>query len=151
MSVPASSGVAFQPKAFMLAFILRRLFQSLIVMLSVALIAFAMFRFVGDPVNQIVSLDTPAEQVRQIRRSLGLDDPFLVQFAPLHLQRGAARIRRVLSVPPAGDLAAGRARPGDAGTRLLLGAVLARRRHSHGRLHRAEARQCWPSCSRRSR
>jgi peptide/nickel transport system permease protein len=65
----------------MLAFILRRLAQSLIVMLSVALIAFAMFRFVGDPVNQLVSLDTPAEQVRQIRLSLGLDDPFLLQFA----------------------------------------------------------------------
>ena len=64
----------------MLAFILRRLFQSLIVMLSVALIAFAMFRFVGDPVNQIVSIDTPQAQVAEIRRSLGLDDAFLVQF-----------------------------------------------------------------------
>lgn len=64
----------------MLAFILRRLFQSLIVMLSVALIAFAMFRFVGDPVNQIVSIDTPQAQVAEIRRLLGLDDPFLVQF-----------------------------------------------------------------------
>ena len=51
----------------MLAFILRRLFQSLLVMLAVALIAFAMFRFVGDPVNQLVSLDTPQEQVAQIR------------------------------------------------------------------------------------
>lgn len=65
----------------MLAFILRRLFQSLVVMLAVALIAFAMFRFVGDPVNQIVSLDTPQEQVAQIRKSLGLDEPVVVQFA----------------------------------------------------------------------
>ncbi|WP_332684458.1 ABC transporter permease [Bosea sp. (in: a-proteobacteria)] len=65
----------------MLAFILRRLFQSLLVMLAVALIAFAMFRFVGDPVNQLVSLDTPQDQVAQIRKSLGLDDPFVVQFA----------------------------------------------------------------------
>ncbi len=64
----------------MLAFILRRLMQSVLVLLSVALIAFAMFRFVGDPVNQLVSLDTPAEQVRQIRESLGLDDPVIVQF-----------------------------------------------------------------------
>ncbi|MEN5083288.1 ABC transporter permease [Bosea sp. TWI1241] len=64
----------------MLAFILRRLVQSLIVMLTVALIAFAMFRFVGDPVNQLVSLDTPQEQVEAIRRSLGLDDPVIVQF-----------------------------------------------------------------------
>ena len=64
----------------MLAFILRRLLQSALVLLSVALIAFAMFRFVGDPVNQLVSLDTPADQVRLIRESLGLDDPVLVQF-----------------------------------------------------------------------
>jgi peptide/nickel transport system permease protein len=64
----------------MLAFILRRLLQSLAVMLTVALLAFTMFRFVGDPVNQIVSLDTPADQVAQIRASLGLDDPVIVQF-----------------------------------------------------------------------
>lgn len=64
----------------MFAFILRRLFQSLLVMLAVALIAFTMFRFVGDPVNQLVSLDTPAAQVAEIRRSLGLDDPVVVQF-----------------------------------------------------------------------
>lgn len=65
----------------MLAFILRRLFQSLLVLLAVAFIAFAMFRFAGDPVNQLVSLDTPAEQVAQVRASLGLDDPVLVQLA----------------------------------------------------------------------
>ena len=65
----------------MLAFILRRLFQSLIVMLAVALIAFTMFRFVGDPVNQMVGVDTPQEQVAQLRETLGLDDPVIVQFA----------------------------------------------------------------------
>lgn len=64
----------------MLAFILRRLAQSIAVLLTVAIIAFAMFRFVGDPVNQIVSLDTPAEQVAQIRKDLGLDQPVYVQF-----------------------------------------------------------------------
>jgi peptide/nickel transport system permease protein len=65
----------------MLAFVLRRLFQSLIVMLAVALIAFAMFRFVGDPVNQMVGVDTPQEQVAQLRQTLGLDEPVVVQFA----------------------------------------------------------------------
>lgn len=34
----------------MIAFILRRLFQAVIVMISVALIAFMLFQFVGDPV-----------------------------------------------------------------------------------------------------
>ena len=39
----------------MLAFTLRRAFQAIGVMLAVGLIAFSMFRFAGDPVNQIVS------------------------------------------------------------------------------------------------
>ena len=63
----------------MLAFILRRLMQSVLVLVVVVLLAFTMFRFVGDPVNQIVSLDTPAEQVAEVRKSLGLDDPVPVQ------------------------------------------------------------------------
>ena len=65
----------------MLAFILRRLMQSILVLVVVVLLAFTMFRFVGDPVNQIVSLDTPAEQVAAVRKSLGLDDPVPVQIA----------------------------------------------------------------------
>jgi peptide/nickel transport system permease protein len=65
----------------MLAFIVRRAFQAIGVLFAVGLIAFAMFRFAGDPVNQIVSMDTPAAEREQIRRSLGLDDPVPVQFA----------------------------------------------------------------------
>ena len=65
----------------MLAFILRRVVQSILVLVVVVLLAFTMFRFVGDPVNQIVSLDTPAEQVAAVRKSLGLDDPVPVQIA----------------------------------------------------------------------
>src|SRR5690606_16003485 len=65
----------------MLAFIIRRLVQSIGVLLAVAFIAFAMFRFVGDPVNQIVSVEASAEERAQIRESLGLNDPFVVQFA----------------------------------------------------------------------
>lgn len=65
----------------MIAFIIRRLLQSVAVMVAVGLIAFAMFRFVGDPVNQIVSIDTPREQRDLVRRDLGLDQPFPIQFA----------------------------------------------------------------------
>ncbi|MGN1290274.1 MAG: ABC transporter permease [Bradyrhizobium sp.] len=64
----------------MLAFTLRRLLQAIGVMLAVGVIAFAMFRFAGDPVNQMVSIDTSAAQRAEIRHSLGLDDPVLVQF-----------------------------------------------------------------------
>ncbi|HEY8334510.1 MAG TPA: ABC transporter permease [Tardiphaga sp.] len=64
----------------MLAFILRRALQSVGVMIAVGIISFSMFRFAGDPVNQIVSIDTPYEQRLQIRKSLGLDDPVPLQF-----------------------------------------------------------------------
>jgi peptide/nickel transport system permease protein len=64
----------------MLVFVIRRLLQSLVVMFAVGLLSFAMFRFVGDPVNQLVGVDTPPEQRAALRQALGLDDPFLVQF-----------------------------------------------------------------------
>ena len=65
----------------MLAFTLRRALQAIGVMIAVGIISFAMFRFAGDPVSQIVSIDTSAAERASIRQSLGLDDPVLVQFA----------------------------------------------------------------------
>lgn len=64
----------------MLAFAIRRLVQAIGVMLVVALISFVMFRFVGDPINQLVGVDTSPEQREQLREDLGLNDPFIVQF-----------------------------------------------------------------------
>src|SRR3974390_1597498 len=65
----------------MLAFTLRRAIQAIGVMLAVGIIAFSMFRFAGDPVNQMVAIDTSAAERAAIRQSLGLDDPIPVQFA----------------------------------------------------------------------
>src|ERR1700709_2157789 len=65
----------------MVAFAVRRAIQAIGVMFAVGIIAFSMFRFAGDPVNQMVALDTPDEQRVEIRKSLGLDDPVPVQFA----------------------------------------------------------------------
>jgi peptide/nickel transport system permease protein len=64
----------------MIAFIIRRALQAIGVLFAVGIIAFAMFRFAGDPVNQIVSIDTPAAEREQVRRALGLDDPVPIQF-----------------------------------------------------------------------
>ena len=50
------------------------------VMAVVALIAFTLFRFVGDPVNQMVGIETSAEERAQLRESLGLNDSVLIQF-----------------------------------------------------------------------
>jgi peptide/nickel transport system permease protein len=64
----------------MFAFILRRLAQALIVMLVVAFIAFMLFQFVGDPVTSLLGQDATQDQREQLRRDLGIDQPFPVQF-----------------------------------------------------------------------
>lgn len=65
----------------MLAFLIRRIFQAVIVMLTVAFISFSLFRFVGDPVSTMVGQDATLEDRAAMARQLGLDQPFPVQFA----------------------------------------------------------------------
>jgi peptide/nickel transport system permease protein len=64
----------------MLAFILRRVLQSALVMAVVAFIAFGLFNFTGDPVQFMVGQDTTLEERARLRAELGLDRPFYVQF-----------------------------------------------------------------------
>jgi peptide/nickel transport system permease protein len=64
----------------MLAFIVRRLLQATAVMAVVALIAFSLFRYVGDPVLTMLGQDATPEQRVELTKSLGLDEPFYVQF-----------------------------------------------------------------------
>jgi peptide/nickel transport system permease protein len=64
----------------MLAFILRRIAQAVLVMLAVGLIAFSLFRFVGDPVLFMLGQDATPEQRIEVTRALGLDQPFHVQY-----------------------------------------------------------------------
>src|SRR5215216_6168841 len=64
----------------MLAFAIRRLIEAAFVMLTVAALAFVLFRFVGDPVNQLVGQDTSLEDRLKLRAQLGLDDPIALQF-----------------------------------------------------------------------
>lgn len=65
----------------MLAFVVRRIAQAAMVMLVVAFIAFALFQYVGDPVLSMLGQDATPEQRAELRRDLGLDDPFYLQFA----------------------------------------------------------------------
>ena len=64
----------------MFAYIVRRALQSVLVMASVAFVAFALFQYMGDPVNQMVAQDATLEQRNALRAVLGLDRPFYVQF-----------------------------------------------------------------------
>ena len=65
----------------MIAFILRRVFQSVIVLLVVGLVAFSMFRFVGDPIDNMLGQERTQADVERLRDTLGLNDPFPVQYA----------------------------------------------------------------------
>jgi len=64
----------------MIAMLIRRLIQSFIVMLAVAFIAFSLFRFVGDPVNNMVGQEASSQDRAEVRERLGLNDPFPIQF-----------------------------------------------------------------------
>ncbi len=65
----------------MLAFVVSRVLQSIVVMLTVALIAFTLFRFVGDPISNMVGQETTLEERVALKERLGLNDPVPVQFA----------------------------------------------------------------------
>lgn len=66
----------------MAGYMLRRLFQSALILFGVAFITFLLlFVLPADPVRQIAGRSATAETVENIRQQLGLDQPFFVQFA----------------------------------------------------------------------
>lgn len=65
----------------MFAFIIRRLLQAAAVMVTVALLAFVLFQYVGDPVTIMLGQDATDAERTELRHKLGLDDPPPVQFA----------------------------------------------------------------------
>ncbi len=64
----------------MIAYIIQRALQAVAVMVVVALVSFMLFNFVGDPVDNMVGQEATFEERESIRDSLGLNDPFIVQF-----------------------------------------------------------------------
>ncbi|RTZ41545.1 ABC transporter permease [Candidimonas sp. SYP-B2681] len=65
----------------MLPFILRRMIQAVAVMLTVALLAFVLFRYIGDPVTIMLGQDATDQDRIELRQGLGLDRSAPVQFA----------------------------------------------------------------------
>ena len=65
----------------MIAFVLRRFLQGILVMLVVGLIAFSLFNYVGDPVSQMTPPEATQADRDAMRQALGLDRPFYAQFA----------------------------------------------------------------------
>ena len=63
----------------MLAFILRRVMQSVVVLFVMSLIVFSMINLVGDPVDMLVNPESLPEEIDRVRRDFGLDQPAYVQ------------------------------------------------------------------------
>ena len=64
----------------MFRYLVRRVFQSVIVLLFTGLIAFSMFRFVGDPIENMMGQERTDADIEILREKLGLNDPFFVQY-----------------------------------------------------------------------
>lgn len=64
----------------MLPFILKRVFQSFLVLVVTGAIAFSMFTFVGDPIDNMLGQERTMEDVERLRGQLGLDKPIPVQY-----------------------------------------------------------------------
>ncbi|VAW15789.1 ABC transporter, permease protein 1 (cluster 5, nickel/peptides/opines) [hydrothermal vent metagenome] len=64
----------------MLAFTIRRVFQSVVVLLFVGLVAFSLFRFVGDPIDNMLGQERTDADIARLITKLGLDQPFPVQY-----------------------------------------------------------------------
>jgi peptide/nickel transport system permease protein len=65
----------------MLAYLIRSLAQGLMVIVAVGLIAFSMFRFVGDPVASLAGQESTDLDREELRERLGLNDSIALQFA----------------------------------------------------------------------
>jgi peptide/nickel transport system permease protein len=74
----------------MIAHLIRSLLQGILVILAVGLIAFSMFRFVGDPIASLAGQESTDADRAELTERLGLNDPFPIQFARFlaHAARG---------------------------------------------------------------
>jgi peptide/nickel transport system permease protein len=64
----------------MIAHLIRSLLQGILVILAVGLIAFSMFRFVGDPIASLAGQESTDADRAELTERLGLNDPFPIQF-----------------------------------------------------------------------
>lgn len=64
----------------MLGYLLKRILQSIVVMLCVSFLVFVVMYHSGDPVEMLLPPEATQQQVEALRHHLGLDQPFTVQF-----------------------------------------------------------------------
>jgi peptide/nickel transport system permease protein len=62
------------------AYFIRRLLQSVLVIVGVSIIVFVITRAIGDPARMMLPLEASEEQVEAFRERMGFNDPLWVQF-----------------------------------------------------------------------
>jgi ABC-type dipeptide/oligopeptide/nickel transport system permease component len=73
----------------MKGYLLRRVWQSILVLLGVSIVVFLILHLTGDPALLLLPPDASAEDIARFRRAMGFDDPVVVQY--LRFARGALR------------------------------------------------------------
>jgi len=64
----------------MLGYLIKRILQSVVVVLCVTLVVFLIMYYTGDPVELLLPPDATFQQAEQLRHHLGLDRPFHAQY-----------------------------------------------------------------------
>jgi len=64
----------------MKAYILKRLFHSIFVLVGISLVVFITLHLTGDPAALLMPMDATPEQVAQFRQEMGFNDPVVVQY-----------------------------------------------------------------------
>jgi peptide/nickel transport system permease protein len=64
----------------MIGYFLKRILQSIVVVLVVSVVVFVILYHAGDPVRLLLPPDATQQQMEDLRRHLGLDQPFAVQY-----------------------------------------------------------------------
>ncbi|MGB5620119.1 MAG: ABC transporter permease [Desulfobacterales bacterium] len=61
-------------------YIARRLIQGLVVILAASMFCFVIFQYMGDPVLNMVGQYATFQEIEEVRKSLGLDEPLYIQY-----------------------------------------------------------------------
>lgn len=64
----------------MFRYIVKRLSQTVVVLLVVAMVVFILTNYIGDPVSAILTEEATYETIQEVREQLGLNDPLPIQF-----------------------------------------------------------------------
>ena len=73
----------------MRSYLLRRLWQSLLVLFGVSVVVFLILHLTGDPAALLLPPDATAEDIARFRTAMGFDDPVAVQY--VRFLKGAVR------------------------------------------------------------